>query len=62
MSARYPTFLWQIDGIRLQLHELGRVRGGGPSGEECTPGSSRPLELCSTEDHDHHLQNEAAVT
>lgn len=62
MSARHPTILWRIDGSGLFLHEHGRVRGEGPSGEERTPGRSRPLELCSTEDHDDHLQDEAAAT
>mgnify|MGYP007070987862 FL=1 len=62
MSTRNLPFLWQIEGIGLFLHEPGMKRGEGPSGEEYTPGRSRPLEFCSTEDHDHHLQNEAAST
>ncbi len=43
------------------MHEQGMVREKGPSGEERTPGRSRSLEPCSTEDHEHHLQDEAAV-
>lgn len=47
-----------------QLPWCKRKDGGseGPSGEKKTPGRSRPLELCSTEDHDYHLPNEAADT
>jgi hypothetical protein len=32
------------------------------SGEEATPGLATPLDLCSVEDHGHHLQKEKAVT
>ena len=60
-SVRHLSSLRQADGIRPSLHERGTIRGEGPSGEECTPGRSRPLGLCSTEDHDHHLRNEAAA-
>jgi hypothetical protein len=51
----------QTAGIGPFLKKIGSIRGEGPSGEERTPGRSTPLELCSTEDHDHHLQNEAAA-
>lgn len=60
-SVRYPAFLVHTDDTGPSLRERGTVRGEGPSGEERTPGRSRPLELCSTEDHEHHLQNEAAM-
>jgi hypothetical protein len=59
-SVRHPPFLWQAVGIRPSMHECGLICGKGPSGEELTPGRSEPLELCSTEDHRYHLQNEAA--
>ena len=55
----HPPSLRQADGIKPSLRERGTVRGESPSGEERTPGRSEPLELCSTEDHDHHLQEEA---
>lgn len=54
-------FLLQVDGITWPMYEHVMVRGEGPSGEERTPGRSRPFELCSTEDHTHHLQSEAAA-
>ena len=60
-SMRYPAFMPQTDGIGPFLKKIGSIREEGPSGEERTPGRSTPLELCSTEDHDHHLQNEAAA-
>lgn len=58
-SVPHPPSLRQADGFRPSLRERGTVRGEGPSGEELTPGRSEPLELCSTEDHIHHLQDEA---
>lgn len=60
-SERRPAFLVHADDTEPSLRERGTVRGEGPSGEERTPGRSRPLELCSTENHEHHLQNEAVM-
>jgi len=31
------------------------------SGDEAIPGLATPLDLCSAEDHGHHLQKEKAV-
>ena len=62
IPARHPAFLRRMDDIELFLPESGLVRGKGPSGEKSTPGRSEPMELCSTEDHDHHLLNEAVAT
>ncbi len=31
------------------------------SGEETTPGQATPADLCSAENHGHHLQKEKAV-
>ena len=45
------VYLLHANGIGLPMHEHGRVSEEGLSGEEDTPGRSRPLELCSTEDH-----------
>ena len=36
------------------------IIGKSSIGEEAAPAMSIPLDLCSTEDHGHHLQNEAA--
>lgn len=58
-SARNLVSLLQADCIGLSLPERGSAGEEGPSGEECPPARSRRSELCSTEDHDHHLQNEA---
>jgi hypothetical protein len=60
-SMHYPASMPQTDGSGPFLKKIGSIRGEGPSGEERTPGRSTPLELCSTEDHDHHLYNEAAA-
>jgi hypothetical protein len=43
------------------LQEHGSIRGAGPSGGERTPGRSGLWDLYSTEDHEDHLQNEAAA-
>ena len=47
--------------MELPCRDCDTVPEEGPSGEERTPGRSGPLELDSTEDHDYHLQNEAAA-
>jgi hypothetical protein len=60
-SVRNLVSLLRVEVIGPSLHKCGSVREEGPSGEKRTPDRSRPLELCSTEDHDHHLQNEAAL-
>lgn len=39
--------------------QLGSIAGKSSIGEEAAPAISIPLDLCSTEDHGHHLQNEA---
>ena len=57
----YQASMLQTGSMSPFLQEHGSIRGEGPSGEERTPGRSEPLDLCSTEDHDHHLQNEAAA-
>ncbi len=59
-ALRHPASLLQGIGVRPSLRKRGSVWGGGPSGETVTPSRSRPLELCSTEDHNHHLQDEAS--
>jgi len=56
ISARNPVSLWQADALTPSMPEHGSIRGKDPSGEECTSDTSGPLELCSTEDHNHHLQ------
>jgi hypothetical protein len=40
--------------------QLASVVGKSSIGEEAAPAMSIPLDLSSTEDHGHHLQNEAA--
>jgi hypothetical protein len=40
--------------------QLGSMNGKSSIGEEAAPSMPIPLDLCSTEDHGHHLQNEAA--
>ena len=60
-SVRHPASELRTDGMSPFLQEHGSIRGEGPSDEERTPGRSGPLDLCSTEDHDHHLRNEAAA-
>ena len=59
-SVCRPPSLREAVGIRPSMHECGSVGGKGLSGEELTPGRFGLLELCSTEDHSYHLQNEAA--
>jgi hypothetical protein len=56
----HPPSLWQADGIKPSSRERGTARGESPSGEKSASGRSEPLELCSTENHSYHLQNEAA--
>jgi hypothetical protein len=60
-SVRNSASALQTDCIGPSLQERDSIREEGPSGEKRTPGRSTPLELCSTEDHEHHLQNEAAA-
>src|SRR5512146_1065953 len=43
-------------------HRFDSMMGKSPSGEEATPGRSMPLDACSTEDHDHHLEKKAAIS
>jgi hypothetical protein len=40
--------------------QLGSIAGESSIGEEAAPSMPIPLDLCSTEDHGHYLQNEAA--
>lgn len=40
--------------------QLGSIAGKRSIGEETAPSMPIPLDLCSTEDHGHYLQNEAA--
>jgi len=40
--------------------QLGSIAGKNSIREEAAPAMPIPLDLCSTEDHGHHLQNEAA--
>ncbi len=61
LSVRHSASGLREDGMSPFLQEHGSTREKGPSGEECTPGRSGPLDLYSTEDHDHHLRNEAAA-
>lgn len=58
-SARNLVSLLQADCIGLSLPERGSAGEEGQFGEERPPDRSRWSELCSTDDHDHHLQDEA---
>jgi len=61
VSVRHPARVRQAVGITPSLHERDTIREEGPSGEKHAPDRSEPLELRSTEDHSHHLQNEAVA-
>ena len=41
--------------------QLGSIVGKSSIGEEAALAMPFPLDLCSTEDHGHHLRNEAVV-